>query len=185
MSLVLAFTVPAPRKYPSVNHLGRDGFRGGKKSPEYHELFDAVKRAAEAEMLRVGWECADYLVDASLTVYFDSGRQADAGNTGKCELDAMTAAGVWRDDRLARPLRLDTEHDPSGPSRIVIVARRKFPPYIQQASSLVVKARQIAAKKNSAAPSPVLQPQKVMYVNGVPVPYDDRAKAEILKRMSR
>jgi hypothetical protein len=127
MSDALIVTAPVPGRYPTVNSLGSDGFRGGKKSIEYHDLFTAVKDNAESEMLRTGWTMATYYCAVSATLYRNTKRKIDAGNLLKCEADALTAAGVWADDYLARPNTLDVEYDPNGESRVVIIIRRRFP----------------------------------------------------------
>ena len=127
MSDVLIVSAPVPGAYPTVNTMWAGSSRGGKKSLVYTDLFDAVQRAAEAEIDRTGWTTAAYYCAVSLTLYRNTRREIDCANTSKAELDAMTAAGVWVDDKFARPFLADTEYDPSGESRVVIVVRRRFP----------------------------------------------------------
>ncbi len=96
MSDVLSITVPIGSRYASVNGVGANGHRAGKKSPEYHRLFDDVKTAAETEMKWIGWdkaECECFRDDRSLRS--KTGSRHDAMNLGKCEWDALTEAGVW------------------------------------------------------------------------------------------
>lgn len=127
MADVLVITVPVPAgTYPSVNHTGRGVFKKGRKTDEYHELFNAVKTAAEEEMARIGWETATDYCWTSITRYKSTRRKQDVGNLGKCESDALTAAGVWIDDDRAAPVSLDIEYDPAGPDRVVIIVRRRF-----------------------------------------------------------
>jgi hypothetical protein len=116
--------------YPSVNHLGCDGRRGGRKSPEFHALFEAVKIAAEYEMLG-GWTTATYLVEVHLKRYLTTRKSTDSSNLGKCEIDALQAAGVVVNDSLVR-LFADVQYDPSPGAidRISLVVIRTFPPAI-------------------------------------------------------
>ena len=152
MGDVLVVSAPVPGRYASVNHLGSGAHRGGKKTPEYHDLFNAVVAAAEAEMQRVAWRIADYPCAVAITLYHRNGIFPDALNIGKCEFDALTAAGVWIDDKYGRPATADTELDPDGDPRVVIVIRRRFPPYVPKASALVVAAR---AKRSTRIEAPV------------------------------
>ncbi len=178
VSDVLSLSVPLPTTaYPSVNSLGGDGFRGGKKTVAYHALFDAVKAAAEAEMARTGWETADFLVDATLVLVTRSARIRDASNCGKCEMDALTAAGVWLDDALARPWRTDCENDPSGPDRVVIVVRRRYPIIVPRGSPMVANTRR---RRPASIPPGAIVPlhdprgtSQIALVNGRAVPLED------------
>ena len=121
MSDVLALSIPLGSTYPSVNHLHKDGFIGGRKSDAYKTLFADVKTAAEAEIARTGWETAS--TECALTVirYQETRRRSDATNLAKVEADALTAAGVWADDRLATPVTLMVRFDPAGQHRLAIV----------------------------------------------------------------
>jgi len=181
VSDVLVVTAFVPGAYPSVNAVGRDSFRGGRKSPEYVDLFAAVRDAAEAETARIGWVCAEYPCDVSVTFYHRDKRRRDCSNLAKTELDALTAAGVWVDDTLARAVHLDIEYDPAGESRVVIVVRRKFAVHVAQVSPLLAKARRTRGRSpeselvHAEAPKP---PGRVAYINGKPVPRE-QALAEI------
>jgi Holliday junction resolvase RusA-like endonuclease len=117
-------SVPVPSPYPSVNHTGRDSFRGGRKSPSYRKLFEAVLEEAQHAADRCGWVMARRRVRCWITRYKPSPGRADASNVGKAEGDGLTAAGIWEDDSLARPITLDIVYDPSGPDRIVIVVQQ-------------------------------------------------------------
>ncbi|GAC1502049.1 MAG: hypothetical protein NVS1B2_27360 [Vulcanimicrobiaceae bacterium] len=183
MSDALLISALVPGAYPSQNHTGSDGRRGGKKSKEYHALFSAVEDAAMVEVERVGWICAEYLCDASVTLYHPTRIAPDASNLAKCELDALTAAGVWANDRLARPVHFETEYDPQGgESRIVIVVRRRCAPYVAAASPMVIAARR-ARSARVAVVEPIEMPlpgvrARMAYVDGKPVPVA-QALAEI------
>jgi len=103
MSDVLSITVPIGAKYASVNSVGANGHRAGKKSPEYKALFADVKAAAETEIKWLGWDKAECECLAMIVRYVADRRRHDAMNLGKCEWDALTEAGVWLDDSLANP----------------------------------------------------------------------------------
>ncbi len=146
MSDILSFVVrPIPDRYPTNNALGRDGFRGGRKSEAYKALATAIDDAAKAEIARVGWTTATYYCATELTIYRSTRTRIDAANLGKCELDAMTRAGVWLDDELAKPYGAETEYDPSAPSRLLVVVRRRYPSLLDvtaaQASAFVERVR--------------------------------------------
>ena len=121
---VLSITVPIGSRYASVNGLGANGHRAGKKSPEYHTLFDDVKRAAEAEIARTGWTTAECDCFAMIVRYVENRKRHDAMNLAKVEWDSLTAAGVWTDDSLANPclpmIRYSTPH------RITIVVVKLY-----------------------------------------------------------
>jgi len=121
MTDVLSLCIPIPGRYPSVNSLGRDGLRFGRKSEEYRALFKAVKEAAEAEMARTGWITATCECLSVIVRYIGDRRRTDAANLAKCEWDALTAAGVWSDDRLANPCHFAIRRDPNGEHRVSIV----------------------------------------------------------------
>jgi Holliday junction resolvase RusA-like endonuclease len=121
MGDVLTFTVVIGTRYPSVNHQGSDGFRGGRKSDAYKKLYTDVVTAARAEIERTEWVMAT--TECALTVirYLPDRRRADASNLAKTECDALTNAGVWNDDRLASPCTLLVRYDPHGSHRLAIV----------------------------------------------------------------
>ena len=181
MSDVLTITVPTPAHYPTVNTMWATSARRGKKIPSYHILFDAVYEAAKAEMARTGWQTADYYVETKGVLYVTSARAVpDPSNCMKCENDAMTAAKVWRDDALARPCSVDIEYDPDGVGRVVIMLRRRFPPYVAKASRIFAKVRERSAPVERAAvrvdglvSMAGGKPKKVVWVNGVATDYDE------------
>jgi hypothetical protein len=121
MSDVLSVTVSLGGRYPSTNHTANGSHRAGPKSPEYKALFDAVKCAAEAEIARTGWVKADGECLTIITRYVPDRRRCDAVNLGTSECNALTAAGVWADDRLAQPCIKHIRHDPNGEHRVSIV----------------------------------------------------------------
>lgn len=159
MADVLSFQVLTPRGvYPSVNHLSLGNHRGGKKTPEYHELMLAVREAARAEMERVGWETADYYVDVYWKRYITTRRQFDAMNGMKCELDAMEPyyptpeeiacgtrpfLGVYANDSLVRPHPDIPQVDlrPGSVDRIAISVFRLFPSILDLNSNGVKTTR--------------------------------------------
>lgn len=126
MSDVLAITVEIDGRYPSVNHTGGDGFRGGRKSREYRQLFARVKYAALDEMARTGWTKAECDCFVSIVRYIPDMRRCDAMNLGKTELDALTAAGVWLDDNLANPPMAWIRRDIDGKHRVSIVVVKLY-----------------------------------------------------------
>ncbi len=140
----------------------------GRKTPEYHALYEAVKEAAKAEILRTGWVTADDEVATSIVLYRSTSRRQDCGNIGKVESDALTAAAVWVDDRYAKPWHTDIEYDPSGPDRVTIVLRRRF--------SLPCVATKMAASKCKKKPVELDETallgrvDPLGEVNGVPTP---------------
>jgi hypothetical protein len=125
---ILAFTVPIEGGYASVNNIGANMHRAGKKSPEYVRLYRAVYDAAKAEMARIGWETASCECFATVVRYMDSNRSADASNNSKCEFDAMEEAGVWANDCLANPPLLWIRRDFQGPHRVAIAVVKLYEP---------------------------------------------------------
>jgi hypothetical protein len=128
MSDVFSITVEVPAgAYPSVNSLGRNGHRAGKKTAQYHELGRRVKAAAADEMERSGWEMATYDCKGWIVRYITDRRIMDASNIGKGEMDFLQGAGVVANDSLIRPITKDIQLDPIGPDRIVILLIRLYP----------------------------------------------------------
>jgi Holliday junction resolvase RusA-like endonuclease len=125
---ILSLSLALGSSYPSVNHTGKDGFRGGRKSDAYKKLFTDVETAARSEIERTGWAIAS--TECALTVvrYIPDRRRTDASNLAKVECDALTKAGVWIDDRLANPCSLAVRYDPAGPHRIVIIVVKLYYP---------------------------------------------------------
>lgn len=138
MSDILAISVPTfsdpetGRAYPNVNALGADSHRGGRKTPEYHALFHAVKNAAESAMLATGWTTAEYYVEVHWKRYVTTRRGFDPMNAMKCELDALEAAGVYANDSLVIPRPDLPQYDPTPGAidRISLVVMRLFPPLL-------------------------------------------------------
>jgi len=138
VSDVLAISVPLGSRYASVNSVGANGHRAGKKSDAYKRLFADVKTAAEAEMARIGWQKASCECFAMIVRYVVTRRRGDASNQGKCELDALTAAGVWDDDSLATPFVSSVCYAPEGGHRlaIVVVKQRQEVPAAKRLGSV-------------------------------------------------
>jgi hypothetical protein len=128
MSDVFSVMIPVPDgPYPSVNSLGVNGHRAGRKTPQYHELGKSIVEAAHYEMARTGWKQATYPVAGWLIRYTTTRRVLDPSNCGKCELDFLEKAGVVENDTLIRPITKDLQFDPKGPDRIVIILLRLYP----------------------------------------------------------
>lgn len=90
----IAFTIELPDgKYASVNRLTR-GYRDPRKSEIYRQVYDAVLKAASAEIVRTGWAKAECECFASVMRVMPARWRADAMNLGKPEMDALTEAGV-------------------------------------------------------------------------------------------
>ncbi len=126
MSDVFAITVPIGAQYASVNHVGAGSHRGGKKSLAYKRLFADVKGAAEAEIARTGWTTASCSCFAMIVRYLGDRRRHDAMNLGKCEFDALTAAGASEDDHLAGPCMPWVRFDGQGEHRAAIVVVKLY-----------------------------------------------------------
>jgi len=124
VSDVLSITVPIGSRYASVNGVGANGHRAGKKSDAYKQLFADVQRAAEAEIARTGWEKATSECFALIARYLPDRRRADSLNLGKCEWDSLTAAGVWVDDSLANPCLPMIRYN--APHRLAIVVVKLY-----------------------------------------------------------
>ena len=182
MSDVLVVVALVPGAYPTVNHLGKDGQRGGRKSVEYHDLGKAVKDAAEAEIARVGWVTSTYPCAVSFTLYHRTGIFPDVDNIPKCPNDFLAVAGVFTTDKLARPVVVDVEYDPDGPARLVIIVRRRFPSYRSKLALPVVRARSITKVVPPVVADVAVVPVKWAYVDGKRIPYDV-AMAAIRKGM--
>jgi hypothetical protein len=126
--------------YPSVNELGRDSHRGGRKSDEYAWLFSAVRNAAALEMARTGWWTADYYVDVHWSRVTTSRRPYDPMNGMKVEMDSLEPskgdepyfAGVYANDRLVIPHPSAPQYDPTprAVDRIRIVVVRRWHPIL-------------------------------------------------------
>lgn len=137
---VLVLTVPINGAYASMNSLDRIDRR---KSPAYLDLFRDTREIARVEMERAGWTTREYYVATEVIRYTRDMRafNGDASNLGKCELDSVSPstpkqeardrchsfAGVWTNDRFARPYSATIEYDPEGEERVVVILRRRFP----------------------------------------------------------
>jgi hypothetical protein len=84
LSDILSIIVPLGSSYPSVNHVGKDGFRGGRKSDAYRKLFADVEQAARAEIERTGWTKAETECSLTIVRFTPHRRRIDAGNMSKC-----------------------------------------------------------------------------------------------------
>jgi hypothetical protein len=113
--------------YPSENHAGANGFRGGPKSPEAKALAYDVEEAAR-EAIAAGWQRIEFPCRCSITRYKPDARVADAVNVGGVECNSLTRAGVWTDDEIGRPITLDVQPKSDGPDRVVIVVQRVTAP---------------------------------------------------------
>lgn len=167
---VFSISVPLPKgSYPGVNHLGADGFRGGRKTANYHALRKSVMDAAQREMARTGWETATWYCECTWTRYSRTRRLSDPGNGNKVEADALEAAGVVENDTLLRPIHLSCEYDPDGVERIVIVLLRRYPPLLTKGAPLKrgMRPRLLAAAKAKDS-----KPMPMALLDGKPVPYE-------------
>lgn len=169
---VLIITVPVPGRYPSVNHTHDDGFRGGRKSPEYRALKLAVRKAAHAAMKRHGWTApAPWYVAIDIVRIVPDRRRRDRMNIGKAELDALEPArpgddrdetydpnnptdpfpGVYQNDDLALAVP-HIELDLGGTDRVVIVARRCYPRLHDFATAASALPRKATRKRSALLP---------------------------------
>lgn len=91
----LAILVPWP---PSANRIWRIGNGKAYLSPKYKEF----KKNVEAEVRKATGEAPKPLLsgkfDVEITLYPPTRRKRDVDNCVKPILDALTSAGVWRDD---------------------------------------------------------------------------------------
>ncbi|MGD0053265.1 MAG: hypothetical protein ABSD03_15790 [Vulcanimicrobiaceae bacterium] len=155
--------VARPARYPSANHAGADGRRGGRKTVDARALGadveDTGRRAVEA-----GWECVTIVggCRASVTYYVPDDRVADGWNVGQVEANALTRAGVWTDDSVARDVVLSVQPRAGGTERVVIVvqrvaapagARERAPRPQRRAAGKRVENGQIAPGQGAAASS--------------------------------
>jgi hypothetical protein len=168
VSDVLVISVPVDGAYAGVNDVAA-GWGAAKKSPAYLSLFRDVREAARAEMTRTGWETATYACAVEVVRYYRTLRIGDADGLAKVPIDALSPstphqeardrsapfAGVWVNDRLARPLRADVEYDPDGEDRLVIVVRRRFPdPLAAEKRPRSARRTPMAANTPPAPPAP-------------------------------
>ena len=171
---VFVITVPVPKgTYPSVNHVGGNGFRGGFKSHEYRTLGKSVLEAAQEEMNRVGWQTATYYVSGSITRYQTTRIHSDPSNLGKCEWDFLEKAGVVENDTLIRPTVKDIQYDPDGVDRIVIVLQRLYPRAADTIKPKDVRVPKVVATVNPLPPVTRAPKDRVAHVNGKPVSYGE------------
>lgn len=168
---VLVLSVPIDGSYASVNHTGRDGMRFGRKSPAYKKLFADVLAAACFAMERTGWRTTDDDCEVTLTRYVRDRIKRDAANMGKCEFDALTKAGVWKDDSQAKRVILKLLTDPSGADRVVIVVQR-IPSLWRDCSESIPLSPPVRAKASGATPKQK-QAGDVAYLDGKPIPRAD------------
>ena len=124
--------------YPSLNRIGADSRRNGRKSKAYHALHDDIVRIGEYAV-QCGWKMVEYPCDVSITLYAVTKAPRDGLNIGHVEGNSLTHARVWADDRLAPHPRPGWVYDPAGPERVVIT---------------ITKLPQVGAQK-AAKPRPV------------------------------
>lgn len=174
MSDVLAITVPLGSRYASVNGVGRDNRRGGRKSDAYKRLYADVKAAAEAEIARTGWTTATANCFAMIVRYVPGNRRCDAMNQGKCEWDALTAAGVWDDDRWANP-SLPWIVPNAGEHRIAIVVVKLAAQAVPARAEEMLARKQTPRRRAEAGASAALHPivERMAKLNGKPIPLAD------------
>lgn len=179
MADVLAITVPIEGRYASNNALGKDSHRGGRKSEAYKALFKSVKEAAEDEAMRIGWVPLPCEHDITILRYLPARWRTDAMNLGKCEGDALTAAGIWPDDRYANPARFLVRYDASGQHRIAIVVVKLYEPANTFAldakpKSSLITVNEVEIKAESSVIRRPLRAPMVMdiskYRSGDPIP---------------
>jgi Holliday junction resolvase RusA-like endonuclease len=181
VSDVLSISVPIGARYASVNHTNAGSHRGGKKSPEYKALFADVKRAAMDAMVLTGWTIARCECFVTIVRYVPDHRQHDAMNLGKCEFDALTAAGIWQDDKWANPCMPWIRY--SAPHRVTIVVVKLYEsvlsgemhnpdsPRARRGSARAGNnmSQNLRDKTNHAANGPESVSGGVAYLNGKPI----------------
>jgi len=201
-SEIFSITVPVPRgTYPSVNHTAANASRRGKKTPEYHELFMAVRDAAAREIARLAWTPVDAYYDTTVIRIRSDLRKSDMSNLAKCELDALEPSreprftgdlkgyghpfpGAFLNDNLVVPT-FRIEYDPDGVDRVTIVIRRIYPfvPTARERAAVAIGASP-AKKPPKRTPEPVRLPApdrrphaggRVPMLNGKPISPDDAA----------
>jgi hypothetical protein len=164
---LLAFTVPTfphaedpnpltrtGRRYPGVNHLGKDVYRKGRKTREYHALFAIIKDRAELELASSGWSTADYYCEVVIRRISVTRHLADSTNGWKCELDALEAAGVFTNDALVVPRPDIVQYDPTPGAidRISIAVFRLFPPLLLVDASRNSETIKTTARRKGSQP---------------------------------
>ena len=129
MTDVLVLTIPLRfgMGYPTANGAVTGALRAGAKSPSYKALAFDVEEAAKAAV-DAGWEPIAYPCRLSITYYRPDRHVVDAANCGSAECNALTRAGVWTDDELARPILLDYQPGDPGAARVVVIVQRLAPP---------------------------------------------------------
>jgi hypothetical protein len=178
VSDVLTITVPIEGTYAGVNDVA-NGWGAKAKSTAYLTLFRATREAARAEMERVGWETARYACAVEVIRYHRTRQMNDATNLGKCEADAMAPstpkqeardkcvpfAGVYANDRLARPYGADVEYDAEGIDRVVIIVRRRFPDVLAVAAAKPRTAR--AARPTPPITPVIIEPTRIRTIKEI------------------
>lgn len=126
---VLVLTIPLRHGmgYPTANSSVSGAARGGAKSPAYKALAFDVEEAAKAAV-DAGWEPIAYPCRFILTYYRPDRQVVDALNLGSCEANALTRAGIWTDDELAREPILSYQPGDPGPARVLVIVQRLAPP---------------------------------------------------------
>lgn len=125
--LVLSIPLRFGMGYPTANGAVTGALRAGAKSPAYKALSFDVEEAARAAVA-AGWAPIAYPCRVTITYYRPDRHVVDAANLGSAECNALTRAGAWTDDDLARPLLLDYQPGDPGPARVVVIVQRLAPP---------------------------------------------------------
>ncbi len=154
--------------YPTANSSG-DGFRGGKKSPSYKALAFDVEEAARAA-IEAGWPPIEYPCRIIVTYYRPDRHVVDALNLGSCEANALTRAGVWTDDELAREPILSYQPGSPGEPRVVIMVQRLAPPI--GAEPRKPRPRRDAPIEEQQIVPP-LHGRRMPLLDGRPIPWSD------------
>ena len=165
---VLVMTIPIIGRYPSVNNVGADGFRGGRKSKAYVDLYDAVYQLGE-RAVEQGWRKIEDPARISITRYAVTRAPRDSVNIGTAECNALTECGVWTDDAFGQTFSSSIVVDPLGPDRILIIVQRLTPIAPNPRTAAAPKRARVEAAKLPAAP----HSGRTALIDGKPVPYED------------
>jgi hypothetical protein len=182
---VLVIEVPCPSQYPSVNNSVVGSHRSGKKTPGYHDLFNAV-HAEGKEALEAGWKMIEHPCRFTLMRFTPDKRVFDAINLAQTECNALTAAGVWADDTLAQDVHLFFCPESDGHDRVVmVITRLPAPVGAIPRKPRPRKTKAVKVPKEGGVVSVLIPANKARgdyaLLNGVPIPMAD-ALALIDKR---
>lgn len=161
---ILVMSIPIVGRYPSQNEIGADGFRGGRKSKAYRDLFAVVTRISE-RVVAMGWRKIVEPARVTVTRYATTRAARDAINLGTAELNALTKGGVWLDDALGADVSASVVVS-DGPDRVLIV--------VQRLSEIRPNPRSAAAKPKRATEQTAQQSHsgQVAYMDGRPISMD-------------